>query len=144
MQALTGLCRDTLSWTITACMCDKTPFLQDTAFIFFTEYWHKNVLNTFNTKQQTFRAVFSSKNSSNQGICCSSSHIHALQLLITTVASDILIFYLYIFFFFRKKIRLDILCELSARQMIHMKCQVLFSIKNTETSIRNVFCDNFA
>ena len=27
---------------------------------------------------------------------------------------------------------LDILCESSARQMIHMKCQALFSLKNNK------------
>ena len=31
--------------------------------------------------------------------------------------------------YFSEKIRLGILCESSARQMIHMKCHVLFSLK---------------
>ena len=31
-----------------------------------------------------------------------------------------------------EKIRLDISCESSARQMIHMKCPVLFSMKNNK------------
>ena len=33
------------------------------------------------------------------------------------------------FYYFSEKIRLGILCESSARQMIHMKCQALFSLK---------------
>ena len=33
------------------------------------------------------------------------------------------------FFFFSEKTSLDISCELSAKQMIHMKCQDLFSLK---------------
>ena len=32
--------------------------------------------------------------------------------------------------YFSEKISLDISCESSARQMIHIKCQVLFSLKN--------------
>ena len=35
-----------------------------------------------------------------------------------------------IFFFFSEKTSLDISCELSAWQTIHMKCQDLFSLKN--------------
>ena len=35
------------------------------------------------------------------------------------------------FFFFSEKIRLDILCELSACHAIHIKCPVLFSLKIT-------------
>ena len=31
--------------------------------------------------------------------------------------------------YFSEKLRLDISCELSARQTIHMKCQFLFSLK---------------
>ena len=41
-------------------------------------------------------------------------------------------------FLFSEKIRFDISCESSARQMIHMKCQALFSLKIT------VVCYNFA
>ena len=41
------------------------------------------------------------------------------------VAGDIQIF----FFFFSEKTSLDISCESSAKQMIHMKCQDLFSLK---------------
>ena len=32
-------------------------------------------------------------------------------------------------FSFSKKIRLEVSCESSAKQRIHMKCQVLFSLK---------------
>ena len=40
------------------------------------------------------------------------------------------ILFIYLFFFFREnKISLDILCELSAWQTIHMKCRDLFSLK---------------
>ena len=42
-------------------------------------------------------------------------------------ANNILFFF---FFYFLEKIRTDISCESSAQQMIHMKCQVLFSLKN--------------
>ena len=34
------------------------------------------------------------------------------------------------FFFFSEKTSLDISCKSSAKQMIHMKCQDLFSLKN--------------
>ena len=34
------------------------------------------------------------------------------------------------FFFFSEKTSLNIPCELSAKQTIHMKCQYLFSLKN--------------
>ena len=34
------------------------------------------------------------------------------------------------FFYFPEKTSLDISCELSAKQTIHMKCQDLFSLKN--------------
>ena len=34
------------------------------------------------------------------------------------------------FVYFSEKIKLDISCESSARQAIHMKCQILFSLKN--------------
>ena len=48
---------------------------------------------------------------------------------ITTVADDN--FFLVIsFFYFSEKTSIDISCESSAWQMIHMKCQDLFSLKN--------------
>ena len=50
-----------------------------------------------------------------------------LKAPITTAADDI--FFL-IFFNFSEKTSLDIRCESSAWQMIHMKCQDLFSLKN--------------
>ena len=37
---------------------------------------------------------------------------------------------------FSEKIRLVISCESSAKQMIHMKCQVLFSLKNINKQIK--------
>ena len=46
------------------------------------------------------------------------------------------IFYLF-FFYFSEKTSLDISCELSAWQMIHMKCQDLFSLKNNNKKKKN-------
>ena len=51
-------------------------------------------------------------------------------------ADDTLCFYLYLL----KKIRLDILCESSALQRIHMKYQVLFSLMNNEEIFMNIVC----
>ena len=48
-------------------------------------------------------------------------------MLSKIVAGNILII---ILFFFSGKLGLGISCELSALQMIHMKCQALFSLKN--------------
>ena len=51
-----------------------------------------------------------------------------LKVLITSAAVDILIF---LFVLFREK-RLDVSYESSARQIIHMKCQILFFLKKKE------------
>ena len=51
-------------------------------------------------------------------------------------ADDILIFYFYL----SKKIRLDFSCESSAKQRVHLKHQVLFSLKNNEKIFMNVVC----
>ena len=51
-------------------------------------------------------------------------------------ADDTLVFYFYL----SKEIRLDVSCEASAQQRIHMKCQVLFSLKNNEKVFTNVVC----
>ena len=54
------------------------------------------------------------------------------KVLITTAADNILILFIYLFFFFlyfSEKIMHDISCESFALQMIHIKCQVLFSAK---------------
>ena len=48
----------------------------------------------------------------------------------------IFLFFHFLFFVFFRKIRLDISCKLSAYQTIHMKCQVLFSLKNSKKKIR--------
>ena len=48
-----------------------------------------------------------------------------------------------LFFYFSEKTSLDISCESSAWQMIHMKCQDLFSLKNKKYIIikkKNVVC----
>ena len=42
-----------------------------------------------------------------------------------------------LFFFFSEKLRLDISCESSARQRIHMKHQALFSLKNKSKKIKS-------
>ena len=49
-----------------------------------------------------------------------------LNAPITTAADDSF----YFFFYFSEKTSLDIPCESSAKQTIHMKCQDLFSLKN--------------
>ena len=49
----------------------------------------------------------------------------------------IIFLFIYLFFFF-EKIRLGISCEFSARQKIHMKFQVLFSLKNTNKKKRTM------
>ena len=51
-------------------------------------------------------------------------------------ADDTFFFYFYLL----KTIRLDVLCESSARQRIHMKYHVLFSLKNNEEIFMNVVC----
>ena len=53
--------------------------------------------------------------------------ILSLKTLFTTAADAILNFFFF-FLYFSEYIRLDIPCESLARQMIHMKCQVLFSL----------------
>ena len=54
----------------------------------------------------------------------------------TKIAADILIFYFYL----SKKIRLDVSSESSAKQRIHLKHQVLLSLKNNEKIFMNVVC----
>ena len=54
-------------------------------------------------------------------------------MLSNIVASDILIVSNY----FSGKIRLDISCATSTRQMIHMKSQALFSQKNDDDNNNN-------
>ena len=57
---------------------------------------------------------------------CIINEILTLKVLITNASDDILIFFLYC----SEKIRLEVACELNAKQTIHMKCQVLFSLIN--------------
>ena len=47
-------------------------------------------------------------------------------------ADDTLIVFFFFYFYLLKEIRLDVSYESSARQRIHMKNQVLFSLKNNE------------
>ena len=42
---------------------------------------------------------------------------------------------IFFYYYFSEKIRLSISCESSARQMIHMKCWVLSSLKNNDNRI---------
>ena len=58
-------------------------------------------------------------------IICDSTGLN-IKAPITTAEDDIL---KYIFIIFSKKISLDISCESSAKQTIHMKYQNLFSVK---------------
>ena len=51
-------------------------------------------------------------------------------------ADNILIFHFYL----SKKIRFDFSSESSALQTIHMKYQVLFSLKNNEEIFMNIVC----
>ena len=46
--------------------------------------------------------------------------------------------FIFMYFYLLKKIRLDVSCESSARQRIHM-CQVLFPLKNNEKVFTNIF-----
>ena len=56
-------------------------------------------------------------------------------------AVDILFFFFFFSIFFSERLRHVISCESSARQTIHMKCQVLFSLKNNiNTCNQNVVC----
>ena len=56
------------------------------------------------------------------------SHNQPLKRQTKIAADDTLMFYFYL----SKKIRLDVSSESSAWQRIHMKHQVLFSLKNNE------------
>ena len=38
----------------------------------------------------------------------------------------------FVFYSFLEKIRLDMSCESSAKQTVHMKCQALFSLNNNK------------
>ena len=54
---------------------------------------------------------------------------------ITTKAEDDFDLFFFYIFYFQKKTSLDISCESSAKQMIHMKSKDLFSLKNTKIKI---------
>ena len=43
----------------------------------------------------------------------------------------------FFYFYLAKKLRLDVSCESSAKQRIHMKYQILISLRNNEKSIRD-------
>ena len=58
-----------------------------------------------------------------------------------TTASNILIFFFFSFFNFSRKTGLDISCESSAWQTIHMKYQDLFSLKNKKKIKIIVVCN---
>ena len=55
----------------------------------------------------------------------------------TKIAADNIYFFL---LYLSKKIRLDFSCESFAKQMIHLKHQVLFSLKNNEKIFMKAVC----
>ena len=59
-----------------------------------------------------------------------------LKVPIMTAADDI---HKYLFSCFSEKIRLDVSCESSARQRIHMKHQALFSLKDKSKKLKCQF-----
>ena len=65
-----------------------------------------------------------------RALCC--INVHALAVLTVKRQSQLqkTIFY-YFFFIFQKK-QVNISCESSAKQKIHMKCQDLFSLKKKQ------------
>ena len=65
-----------------------------------------------------------------QWISCSNCWI---TLKVLTATDSIFIF----FFFFSEKIRLGISCELSARKMLHLKCQAYYCLKNNLQKIEH-------
>ena len=62
-------------------------------------------------------------------------NVLTLKAPITTAADDNF-FIVFFFFYLSEKTSIDISCELSAMQRIHMKCKDLFSLKN-----RNFFLE---
>ena len=56
--------------------------------------------------------------------------------VLSKIVTDKSIFYflLLLLFIYIEKIRLGIKCEQHARQMIHLKCRALFSLKNAKKS----------
>ena len=68
-------------------------------------------------------------------------HCLTLKVPIRTAADDSLE---YFFHHFSDKIILDIPCESSAKQRIHMKCQVLFSLKDKSKNNKSIVCCNYA
>ena len=64
------------------------------------------------------------------------SRLQWVKELITTTADNNLKHV----FLISKKISLDISCELSVKQIIHLKCQDLFSVKNNKKNYKNVVC----
>ena len=61
----------------------------------------------------------------------------ALKCQIEIAADETLIFF---YFYLLKKIRLDVSCESSAGQRIHIKYQVLLSLKNSEKILKTAVC----
>ena len=62
-----------------------------------------------------------------------------LKAPITTAADNYFFFiFFFIFFFFSGKTSLDISCELSAWQTIHMKCEDLLSLKKNKKIKNNL------
>ena len=63
-----------------------------------------------------------------------------LKATITTAADDSFFY----FFYFSEKTSLDISCESSAMQTIHLKCTDLFSLKNRKKFFRMSSATNCA
>ena len=74
---------------------------------------------------------------SRKQMCSDAIHFHDFKKCQTKIgADDILIFYFYL----SKKIRYDFSHDSSAYQRIHLKHQVLLSLKNNEKIFMNVVC----
>ena len=64
-------------------------------------------------------------------LCCSGEHYRAIMALLFDVCVFCCCCFFFFFVFFSEKIGLNISCELSVGQTIHMTCQSLFSLKNS-------------
>ena len=88
-----------------------------------------------------FQILFSGKNKKNVTNLLSAEfaqRVVKVNATITSAADDILTSFFFFFFHFSKKIRLDITCDSSAWQMIHMKCQDLFSLKKNKCRLLQI------
>ena len=100
-------------------------------------YWRKKILPLMKreAKKETERVASPDSNLIHFRKCLT------LKVPITTAADDSLEHFS---FFFPDKIMLELSCESSAWQRIHMKHQALFSSKNKSKNNKSVLCFNFA